>query len=702
MSLKDSESYCIFDLDLKHKKPYLGKNAYSRSNVLVIEEDDGQMEARYQFQKIIGASDDKFKNIDKYYVKPKEYKEMMALLEREHVLVITGDAGIGKTYTAIHFLLEYYKKGYKPTWFYGMAKEDRDAQRTSLLNLEPQEKDVVYVEDPFGRTVFENRDELKTLFANLVERFKSSKSKLIITSREEVFKKFEQEILSGGSLEAYKQELNVRKPSYRKEDLKEIAKHYIKAYTNWSDNPKLVSIVNQGIEEQRLISPLMIYNLVKNHPTPVEDSLLQKAIINVRSTDLVTQFADEIRSLSHPAKILLYMVLLYGRRNIAVIRSMFPTVQLALLEKTKFEGSSFMFELKGQENHRIQRLGERIPVYRFSHPSYEEALIELSEKDSTCALINETCLSEIISYDSSVAAEVFSRFVIRYPSFLEGLIVSVISLDFESLKESTKLDLTRKMLASENRTFVEMAKRMYPVQRLVESIYVEDDLKYFELRIRSLSRRRGELANAKIAWNKVFTKDRISRLHPIIFIECYEIAGSLDDKVMEKIESNLQKADIIRKFILLPNDELRNRFELILSGTSYKGIYQDLKDKIPKDILDARHNKRKYAGVLKKYILLNSKPKGIVYLDKGAMKAVCRGAKLYPVGVVGVAGSFGNGDIIELMQEGKSKPILVMSELSSDVIDRYKGLRSSEIYELEDKLVPTTISRPYLWRYAGN
>lgn len=87
------------------------------------------------------------------------------------------------------------------------TKEDRDEQKEHLLNFEPQERDIVYLEDPFGRTVFENREELKTLFGNWVEKFRACKAKLIITSRAEVFKKFEQEVLTGDKLEAYQKNL---------------------------------------------------------------------------------------------------------------------------------------------------------------------------------------------------------------------------------------------------------------------------------------------------------------------------------------------------------------------------------------------------------------------------------------------------------------------------------------------------------------
>lgn len=62
-------------------------------------------------------------------------------------MLIVGDAGIGKTYTAVKLLNEYYKKGYKPIWVMGMSKEDRELQSTKIMNYEPNDREIVYFEE---------------------------------------------------------------------------------------------------------------------------------------------------------------------------------------------------------------------------------------------------------------------------------------------------------------------------------------------------------------------------------------------------------------------------------------------------------------------------------------------------------------------------------------------------------------------------
>lgn len=74
------------------------------------------------------------------------------------------------------------------------------------------------------------------------------------------------------------------------------------------------------------------------------------------------------------------------------------------------------------------------------------------------------------------------------------------------------------------------------------------------------------------------------------------------------------------------------------------------------------------------------------------MRAVLRGAKIFPVGVEDVDGSFEYGDIVYLSNK-RFPDVLSFVEMSSKDIKKYKGLRSHEIYELAQQIIPTCISR---------
>ncbi len=681
----EDKNYCIFELDITHKKPYKSKNGYSESNVKVIEEDNNQMSDRYGFLKAIGVDEDRYKFIDSYYVKPKEYKEMSKLLEKDNVLVITGDPGIGKTYTAVHFLQKYYRRGYRPLWFYGLAKEDRDSQKEQLLTFEPQDRDAVYIEDPFGKTVFENREELKTIFSNLIQRFRSSKAKLIITSRTEVFKQFKNEVVSADNLEAFKKELNVRNPSYDIPELQLIARHYIKSYTSWGHKKNFISIVMNGISQKKLISPLMIYNLVKNHSDAKKTNILMDAINSAQTTDLICQFAYEIKSLSHPAKVLLYMVLLYGKQSVSLNSEMFDRCQAALRNKILFEGSSFIFELRGQDNHRIQRLGLKYPAYRFSHPAYEEALITLTESDSTCALIAEICLKTILKQNSHVSVELFRRFIFKNPHFVEQ-IVNLSLQDILLLSEFDKLTLSHKMLLSKNDVFRKTAIEVYPIKNLIDNLYLGDVDKYFILRLRLLNLRKKEIGTLEIDFKRVFSEVRLLSRQTDLLLTSLELATSINQNMMKIIECNFHRNNLIMTYSLLPNEIMRERLNELLSNTIYHNVYMEIKDTMP-EILTGK-------GSRMKLILNHDTPKGYVYLDDGAMKAVMRQAKIYPIGVIDVIGNFEYGDVVYLADINGKTRVRTFVEMSSDDIKKFKRLHSSEIYELVERIIPTGISRP--------
>lgn len=692
----DQHSYCIFDVNIRQKRPYLGKNIYSSPNVKVVEQGFTDMDGRYKFLNMIGASEDRYKLIHELYVKPKEYDEMMDILDKEGILIITGDPGIGKTYTAIHILYHYFEQGYRPIWWYGLAKEDRELQKDYLQNFEPQEKQIVYLEDPFGRIEFENREELKTLFSNMLEKFKANHAKLIITSRQEVFKKFKNEILTADKLEAFRQEMNVRKPSYRHGDLITIAKNVVAKFSDWKNGDELMHLVEWGVENDLLISPLMIFNLVMNHSRTPSPKLIEDAIRQARTVDLDTQFADEIKTLAKPSKILLYLVLLYAKKSTSQYREMFDRVQYVLISKTPFEGSTFDYEMRNQDGHRIQRLGIQIPVYRFSHPSYEEALVRLVENNQECYQIVDTCLSEILKDDSSVSVEIFKRFLVRYPQLMELFVRSIKQEVFDKFSEDDKLELTRKMILSGRDTFVTIARKTYPIQLLIQNCELNDmNIRLFIRRLRSLRSRQNEIGALPLKWKEVFNHDKIVAMNAQQFMMCCNLALDIDPEVVFKIGPNLDKYDMIKKFVVLPDEKSMQELNMLLSDTYLSGLYFDLKKIIPEDILTNRNNNDQYNKILRKYILRKKHVSGSIIIDDGAMKAMKRFAKLYPVGILDVYGSFSEGDVVKVISKNQKETVWMKTvvEMSSSDIIRYKGLHSPEIYEMEGEIITTVVSR---------
>jgi glutamate 5-kinase len=85
-------------------------------------------------------------------------------------------------------------------------------------------------------------------------------------------------------------------------------------------------------------------------------------------------------------------------------------------------------------------------------------------------------------------------------------------------------------------------------------------------------------------------------------------------------------------------------------------------------------------GARKLWIALGRRPAGEIEIDAGAAHALrVRKTSLLPAGVTAVRGTFAAGDAVALVDEAGAVVARGLSEMSSDDIDRVKGLKSSEI-----------------------
>lgn len=698
--LLDTAEYVILELNLKNKKPSLGKNLYTERNINVLEQDDRDNQEKYDFIGTLGVNDDKYKYIEDLFVVPNEYEEIKKSLDEKNIVLILGDPGIGKTYTAINLLFEYFQEGYKPRWLYGLSKEEREIQRDNLIDFEPREKEIVYFEDPFGRIQFERKDDLIQIFIPLLLKIRASKSKMIVTSRSDVFERFSKETLDRENLFRYSQEMNIRKPSYSIAKLKEIANKYLKFYTNWNDNEELRNIVFEAINKGFLLTPLMIYNLVRENQFSPESSHLRD-VIKIRTTnDLTLPYSNDIKNASMPTKIFLYMVFLMGNIHIKEYQDIFERMQIKLLNKNiRFEYSTLSSEIDLQIGYRVQRIGIKKPIYRFSHPTFEEVLVKLIGMDSSCTLIFQEIFQEVFLLNQVLAHKILSRLIVKYPPKALILYNHIkLSQDLR-LEEEIKVEMCNKMLFSKNEDFEREALLLYPLKDLLNSLYkTTDDSNLFLYKLRLLKRRNWELINSGtiVNWMEIFTKDRIKTMQATRLLNSIQIAFDIDNEIINKIDGNFYKVDIQKKFITLPNGYYRNQFNELLKESRFKNVYNELEQTIPSSEMD--YGRKAYVKILKKYVFAKEQIKGSIVIDDGALNALQRKAKLYPVGIISVEGRFDSGDIIEIKSIKGNVYFISMVELSADFIQKYKGYRTTEITEMTYEFQSTIVSRD-MYRY---
>lgn len=298
-------SLFIMDKDKFTKWMYDGNTFYEASIEYI-----NNKTRMYQFLNKIGLNNNSFYGyIDELYVPPVEYQDIMKSLQENKIVFLTGTAEYGKTYTAIKILWEYYKNGYEITWNKGNEPEERKIVRTYLEFLEEviQEHCINYLEDPFGKVKYERRESLEREIANSLTTVRlNNESYVVITSREEVFKEFENEVLSKNQLERYEKSLNIKKPSYDYERRMEILKLWSNYYQcDWINNiEQFDEIEFLMTDDKNLTTPLSIKSFASaSRKTSNLEDLIQIFLNKSEETFIV--FAKEIMEMSLDKQIFL-------------------------------------------------------------------------------------------------------------------------------------------------------------------------------------------------------------------------------------------------------------------------------------------------------------------------------------------------------------------------------------------------------------
>lgn len=81
--MKNESEYAIFEIDLKHKKPQLPRNLYTKPNVMFIEDDIISSRSSYDFLQSIGNNNIGYKLIDNLFVEPNEYLQIRKSLDEK-------------------------------------------------------------------------------------------------------------------------------------------------------------------------------------------------------------------------------------------------------------------------------------------------------------------------------------------------------------------------------------------------------------------------------------------------------------------------------------------------------------------------------------------------------------------------------------------------------------------------------------------
>lgn len=311
-----------------------------------------------------------YNKINRIFVPPDEYRDMIKNLEKNRIVFLVGDPEIGKTFTAVRMMWEYFCKGYEPVWYAGSEPIERTKARKIMSECGITEHSVVYFEDPFGRTEFEDQAELRREIGSFVSRVHMMDIRVIITSREEPFKTFEKEKLSQNDLRKFLKEMNLMKPSYNKEKLMMILLNWAKAFDcKWAQKEGIRSVIlDEGIRKLRTPLAMKDFALASEDIIDLEKI---KCIMEEKSKETKDAFADEIAKMDRKKVLFLSILYILHLKEESAIENLYGKTCKTL--GIDVEHNQFKYLMKYFEN-RIS-LNRQENTFEFTHPSYEEGLV---------------------------------------------------------------------------------------------------------------------------------------------------------------------------------------------------------------------------------------------------------------------------------------------------------------------------------------
>lgn len=352
------------------------------------------------FCKQIHYSDPRYMRISDLFVRPQSYEKIVGILNKYHIVCITGDPFMGKSYTALYLLYQLFAQGFevqKPE-----IRELNDVVIHLLHSLESSlvgEK-AIYIEDPFGQEHYNRFHELTSEFTKLADAVSKSDSRIIITSRSEIFAKGLEFLVNSDQVQRIRVDLKLgadpaREAAYSQVDLQAILEKYIKLYRPlWAKDQNLTNrISSQALAE--LQAPPSLEFFVSTYRNETTVGALVRGIQNSRSKNIIPAFAQEIAESRLPevAFWLLFDVL---REDLAGNQRIFESrVQPALASESSIGWNEYL--RKHREKFTEYHYAGNV-FWKFYHPFLIEAISyainEFSSVDGVLGLIYDLLVGE--------------------------------------------------------------------------------------------------------------------------------------------------------------------------------------------------------------------------------------------------------------------------------------------------------------------
>ena len=683
--------FLIGDLNIVNKRPYVNRTISTEPNFRFITTNTQTKNKDLAFIQKVAHDDERYKRIDELYVEPTEYKEIEEMLNKKSIVFIVGDPGIGKTYTAVKLLKKYFEKGYDPIWFAGLEKEDRELQSKVLSNFVPSERQIVYFEDPFGRTSFERRDSLFQIFSPLLDILSNLNCKIIVTSRKEIFETFTKESLLENEVLELRKELNIRNPSYNSESLCLIFDKLASIICDWYSIEEFRNLVYLAINSGKITTPLAIRDLVfVSRHVKLKESLLDH--IDRRGNEIIKVFALEILSSSITTKTILYLTYFCGGKGKPFLADLFMNVGKELISlNLPMASLSLNVEIRSQIGYRIEQFGSIKSAYKFSHPVYEESLANLIMSDHHCETIAKVIIQELAKKDIRSAFLTINKYVVKFPEVSLLLFKYMLEINSRIEDKSLRLILAQKLISTyystKNEDFFNLALHFYSLEMVVVDInkkFIDwNDLSQkLNLCVRYINNSPFNFNSSRvndIEWETVLSNKNDYYFMPSKLLHLLVLCVSINPNSLS-IFIEKKGTSLIKKVYFLLNENDRKRLLNLLQDHSIQGELEKYRNSIER-ISDLKSSKK--INSIKNVIFSDQKYYGKVVIDPGAQKAISKPwVNLLPVGVNKVIGKFSSGSIIGVFGENDYFLGVGVVEYSSDDLRKIMKHSSNEFQEL--------------------
>lgn len=324
-------------------------------------------------------------------LRPNNFSIIKDILNENNIVFIVGDPEIGKTYTAIKLLLDHYKEGYDPIY----VRDEREQFRI-ICEKDKLDGRAIYLEDPWGKTTFKAIEETFREIGNLAREVKMYNTRIIISSRTQVFEELNKNKETSEDLMKYKQELRVNL-AYDAANLQEILKRYIYVLEpKWSGIFDLEQIAFSAAGSI-LRTPMSIRQFVNNTRNAEDATSIKEGLVKA-SEDTKIAFAREIKEMFGKGSYdsIVFLSLVYIQVNINYAMKYYTEIisELKKLGYDSIRAKDFSGLL---EDFKDKEIGVAFDMLNFIHPSYEDAFIHsLTDDNKNPNVISVNLFSPIL------------------------------------------------------------------------------------------------------------------------------------------------------------------------------------------------------------------------------------------------------------------------------------------------------------------